>query len=514
MAALISAMATADGASTAITDQDGQESWFDLDRRVNQLVHALRSRDIRPGAAVVLLAGNQRETIEVLLAGMHGGWLVVPVNRHWVADELAYVIDDTDAEAVIVSEPHLDVARAALAAAPRPGLLVAIAPGPVDGFERFEDLVDSGDSSEISDPRFGGPMFYTSGTTGRPKGVRSRLNDLTGPAEEWRSIAEGIGASIGITGPGAVLLLTGPIYHSVQWVYTFGSLLNGSSVVMQPRFDPALVLSDIDDHHVTHLHLVPTQMLRLLRLDETTRSAFDGGSLRRVFHGAAPCPEWVKRAMIEWWGPVITEYYGGTEAGFLTSISSEEWLARPGSVGRPSPNAEITIVDDTGEAQPPRTPGLIHFRNLAGNDFAYHNAPDKTANAHPSAGVGTLGDIGWLDEDGYLYLSDRKIDMIVSGGVNIYPAEIERALSEHPAVADLAVVGVPDAEMGESVAAAVETVGHVALDEALIAELETHCRAHLAGYKCPRTWLAVEQLPRNEIGKVPKHQVRELFKTV
>lgn len=513
MAALTTAMASAQGGRIAITDGHGEETWRDLDERVNRMVSALRRRGLQPGATVVVLAGNQRETVEVILACMHGGWLVVPVNRHWVAEELAYVIDDTDADAVIAAEPYLEVAGAALLTACRPSIRIAISSGPQNGFERLEDLLESGDSSEITDPRFGGPMFYTSGTTGRPKGVRSRLNNLGGPAEEWHSIGEGIGASIGVTGPGAVLLLTGPIYHSVQWVYTFGSLLNGSSVVMQPHFDPAQVLSDIDDHQVTHIHLVPTQMIRLLRLDEATRSAFRGTSLRRVFHGAASCPEWVKRAMIDWWGPVVTEYYGGTEAGFLTSISSEEWLERPGSVGRPGPNAELTIVGETGEAQPPREPGLIHFRNLTGNDFSYHKAEDKTARAHPTPGVGTLGDIGWVDEEGYLYLSDRQIDMIVSGGVNIYPAEIERALSEHPAVADLAAIGIPDEEMGESVAAVIETVGHLPLDDALIADLETYCRSRLAGYKCPRTWLAVDQLPRNEIGKVPKHEVRELFTT-
>lgn len=329
----------------------------------------------------------------------------------------------------------------------------------------------------------------------------------------WAEIGEGIGQSIGLDGPGSVLLLSGPIYHSVQWVYTFGALLSGSSVVMQPRFDPTRVLTDIDDHHITHLHLVPTQMIRLLRLDEPTRSAFRGNSLRRVFHGAATCPDWAKRAMIEWWGPVFTEYYGGTEAGFLTTISSQEWLERPGSVGRTTPNVEITIVDDTGAPQPPGKPGLIHFRNLAGHDFSYHNARDKTERAHPASGVGTLGDVGWLDEDGYLYLSDRHIDMIVSGGVNIYPAEIERALSEHPAVADLAVVGVADPEMGESVAAAIETADGVPLDDILITELEAYCRSRLAGYKCPRIWLGVDRLPRNEVGKIPKAAIREMFRS-
>ena len=511
MAVLTAPIASTRGEQIAITDERGEETWHELDERVNRLIDALRRRGLRPGATVVLLAGNQRETVETILACMHGGWLAVPVNRHWVAEEVAYVIDDTAADGVIASESHLDVASAAMAEAGRPSVRVAITSGLQEGFERFEDLVETGDSSEVTDALFGGPMFYTSGTTGRPKGVRSRLNDLNGPTEEWNAIGEGIGTSISITGPGSTLLLTGPIYHSVQWVYTFGSLLNGSAVVMQPHFDPGRVLSDIDRHQVTHIHLVPTQMIRLLRLDEAVRAAFRGTSLRKVFHGAAPCPEWVKRAMIDWWGPVITEYYGGTEAGFLTSISSEEWLERPGSVGRSGPNVEITIVGETGEAQPSRQPGLIHFRSLAGHDFSYHNADDKTARAHPRPGVGTLGDVGWLDEKGYLYLSDRQIDMIVSGGVNIYPAEIETALSEHWAVADLAVFGVPDEEMGESVAAVVETVDGLPFDDTLIAELESYCRSRLAGYKCPRSWLATDRLPRNEIGKVTKHDLRELF---
>ena len=511
MALLTRSMAQSDGERAALIDDQGTETWQELDERVNRLVDALRRRGLRPGAAVLALVGNQRETVEVVLACMHGGWLVVPVNRHWVADEVAYVIEDTDAAAVVVSESSLDVAATAIEAAGVTPLRILVGEIEREGFEPYEDVLATGSDADVPEPLFGGPMFYTSGTTGRPKGVRSRLNELGGPTDGWLVIGEGMGASIEILGSDSVLLLAGPIYHSVQWVYTFGTLLNGSTVVMQPRFDPERVLRDIDEHRVTHLHQVPTQMIRLLRLDDEVRSSFRGDSLQRVFHGAASCPDWVKRAMIDWWGPVITEYYGGTEAGFLTSISSREWLERPGSVGRPAPNIEITIVDDSGAAQPPRAPGLIHFRNLAGNDFAYHNAPDKTARAHPAAGVGTLGDIGWLDEDGYLFLSDRQIDMIVSGGVNIYPAEIEQALSEHPSVADLAVVGLPDAEMGESVAVAIETAEGVPLDETLRSDLEAYCRSRLAGYKCPRTWLAVDRLPRNEIGKVPKQVVRELF---
>jgi long-chain acyl-CoA synthetase len=294
----------------------------------------------------------------------------------------------------------------------------------------------------------------------------------------------------------------------VQWVYTFGTLLNGSTVVVQPRFDAAAVLGDVDRHEVTHMHLVPTQMLRILRLDELTRETFSGASLRCVYHGAAPCPRWVKQAMIDWWGPILTEYYGGTEAGFLTTISSAEWMERPGSVGRPGPNVEVTVVDDDGRVLPPREAGVIRFRSREGHDFRYHNAEDKTAAAHPEPGVGTLGDVGWFDEDGYLYLTDRVVDMVVSGGVNIYPAEIEAVLSEHAAVADVAVLGLPDAEMGEQVVAVVQTTGGRPLDDALVAQLEAHCRERLAGYKCPRRWTSTDELPRNEAGKVPKHLLR------
>jgi long-chain acyl-CoA synthetase len=491
----------------AVIDAAGSTTWAELDDRVARIRGVLERLGAGPGSSLLLMTGNERTTIEVMLACMHSGVLVVPVNTHWVADEVAYVLADTDARVIVASTGRLDVARAAIAASGRAPALLAVserdAPGSLD-FERL--LAESHPST--SEESFGGPMFYTSGTTGRPKGVRSRLNAVGAPIDAWRTIASGIGQGIGITGPGSTLLLTGPIYHSVQWVYTFGTLLNGSTVVVQPRFDAAAVLGDVDRHEVTHMHLVPTQMLRILRLDELTRATFSGASLRCVYHGAAPCPRWVKQAMIDWWGPILTEYYGGTEAGFLTTISSSEWLERPGSVGRPGPNVEVTVVDDEGRASPPRQAGVIRFRSREGHDFRYHNADDKTAAAHPQPGVGTLGDVGWFDEDGYLYLSDRVIDMIVSGGVNIYPAEIEAALSEHPAVTDIAVVGLPDPEMGEQVVAVVQTLGGRPLDDELVADLEAHCRERLAGYKCPRRWLPIDEMPRNEAGKVPKHLLR------
>jgi long-chain acyl-CoA synthetase len=280
-------------------------------------------------------------------------------------------------------------------------------------------------------------------------------------------------------------------------------------VVLQHRFDAAELLELVDEHGITNLHLVPTQMSRLLDLPDERREAFDGGSLRSVLHGAAPCPPSVKRAVIEWWGPVVTEYYGGTEGGFLAVISAEEWLERPGSVGRPLPVVEVRIVGDDGCELAPGETGEIWFRNLLGSDFEYHRAPDKTAAAHREGGFGTLGDVGHLDEDGYLHLSDRKIDMVVSGGVNIYPAEVEGVLAEHPAVADVAVFGIPDDDMGESVHAAVSLRSGRSWDESLRAELDEWCRANLAGFKRPRSYEVHDELPRVEAGKLAKRQLRD-----
>ncbi len=507
MPALTTSSAATQPERVAIVDAAGSTTWAELDDRVARIRGALEGLGAGPGSSLLLMTGNERTTIEVLLACMHAGVLVVPVNAHWVADEVAYVLADTDARVVVAGADRLDVARKAIAATDRVPTLLAVSGENTASALDYERLVADSDPA-TSEETFGGPRFYTAGTTGRPKGVRSRLNAVGAPVDAWRTIANGIGQGIGITGPGSTLLLTGPIYHSVQWVYTFGTLLNGSTVVVQPRFDAAAVLGDIDRYEVTHMHLVPTQMLRILRLDESTRATFSGASLRCVYHGAAPCPRWEKQAMIDWWGPILTEYYGGTEAGFLTTISSSEWLERPGSVGRPGPNVEVTVVDDEGRVLPPGEAGVIRFRSREGHDFRYHNADDKTAAAHPEPGVGTLGDVGWFDEDGYLFLTDRVIDMVVSGGVNIYPAEIEAALSEHPDVTDVAVLGLPDAEMGEQVVAVVQVVDGRPLDDALVADLEALCRERLAGYKCPRRWMPIDEMPRNEAGKVPKHLLR------
>ncbi|MFM7508566.1 MAG: AMP-binding protein, partial [Actinomycetota bacterium] len=502
----------------AVVDARGVTSWVELDDRVTRLVHALRDRGLEPGDCVVAMLGNQVELVELSLACATGGWVLVPLNWHWVPREVVYVLGDAEPSAVVVDERYAEVVTAALAEAPDAGRIsvrIGVGERVPTGFEPWGDLLSSGRPGDVVDGVKGGPMFYTSGTTGNPKGVRSALTAVGGPPEMLTLMAHSMGPALGTPPAGpdteefAVQLVCGPMYHSAQWVFAVFTLLCGATVVLQHRFDAGELLDLVDEHGVTNLHLVPTQISRLLDLPDDRRAAFDGGSLRSVLHGAAPCPPSVKRAAIEWWGPIVTEYYGGTEGGFLSVISASEWLERPGSVGRPMPVVEVRIVGDDGTELPPGETGDIWFRNLLGSDFEYHNAPDKTASAHRDGGFGTLGDVGHVDAEGYLHLSDRKIDMVVSGGVNIYPAEVEGVLAEHPAVADVAVFGIPEPDMGESVHAALSLRSGWTWDDSLEAELDEWCRANLAGFKRPRSYEVHDELPRNEVGKLAKRPLRD-----
>jgi long-chain acyl-CoA synthetase len=514
MGVLVRELAERRGVEPAVIDERGTTSWADLDSRVDRLVNALRQRGLGEGDTVVMMAGNQREALELALACMQGGWLLVPVNWHWVAAELAHVLSDADASGLVVDERWVDVAVeaeeiiAAGGGAPE-RVRIAVADVPPDGFTAYEEMLATADPTEPADQVRGGVMFYTSGTTGHPKGVRGGLSGIGGPPEVWQLVAASLSETMQPAPESPVQLVCGPAYHSAQWVFAVVPLLLGATVVMQHRFDAAGVLSLIDEHSVTNTHLVPAQFVRLLRLPEQVRSSFSGRSLHRVHHGAAPCPSEVKRQMIDWWGPIINEYYGGTEGGFITMITSEEWLERPTSVGRPLPTIEVLVVDPEGRRLGPGETGDLYFRNLLGIDFEYHKAGEKTEAAHLEPGVGTLGDVGHLDEDGYLHLSDRRIDMIISGGVNIYPAEIEGVLTAHPSVVDAAVFGVPHEERGEQVMAVVVPVDRSADRDALVSTLEAHVRENLAGYKCPRRWELAESLPRSEAGKLLKRQLRD-----
>jgi long-chain acyl-CoA synthetase len=507
---------------TAVVDGNGSATFAELNDRVNRVVDAARTAGVQVGDTVAVMCGNRSELVEITLAACHAGWVVVPVNWHWVADELHHVLVDSAAVALFCDATHAGVAAEAAGRLDDGAcrLRVCITDGPdaarpgtavPDGFVDYAQWAASGSAAEPDDQCTGGPMFYTSGTTGFPKGVRGSLNRTGEDIVLWELVA---GSFVGMLGlpAGGVTLLDGPMYHSAQWVFAmFPLMATGSTLVIRDRFDPAATLVAIDTYQVTNIHLVPTQFVRLLKLDDGVRAGFDGSSLVTVMHGAAPCPPDVKRAMLGWWGPVVSEYYGGTEGGFLTMISGPEWLERPGSLGRATPMADVAIFDDDGNPCGPGQAGQIWFSSKVGADFAYHNDPDKTAAAHRSDGMGTLGDIGYLDDDGYLFMSDRRIDMVISGGVNIYPAEIEAVLVGHPAVADAAVYGIPHDEFGEQVMASVELVpGHDVADaDAVVADLADHCGQHLAGYKVPRIIEVVDALPRQPTGKLYKRLLRD-----
>jgi long-chain acyl-CoA synthetase len=512
MAELVEKIAARRGGETALVDEHGTTTWTELDERVDRLVAALRGRGLATHDTIALVCGNRREFFEVFLAAAHGGWVVVPVNWHWVADELAYVIENSGATAVVVDDRFAEVADAARADARTGAVHTWIGMGddqPV-GFLDYEGLLADASPAPPEDTSMGGPMFYTSGTTGFPKGVRSALSATGAPTAVLELVSHSFCDMLGLPADG-VALLCGPAYHSAQWVFSMFPLLRGSTVVMQHRFDPAELLALIDRHGVRTVHLVPTQFIRLLRLPDDVRSAFDGSSLELVYHGAAPCSPEIKRQMLAWWGPVVSEYYGGTEAGFISLITGAEWEERPGSLGKVLEVMEVAVLDDDGAPVPAGTAGQIWFRSRLGSDFEYHGDPDKTAAAHREGGWGTLGDIGYLDDDGYIFLSDRKIDMVISGGVNIYPAEIEGVLVAHPAVADAAVFGVPDDEMGESVLAVVQPADGAVVGDALADELTAHVRQHLAGYKVPRRIEFSDDLPRTPTGKLLKRLLRDPY---
>ena len=511
MAKLTREYADAKRDSVAIVDDHGSVTWAQLDDRVNRLVDVFREAGLQPGETIAIVAGNRKEWFETSLACAHAGLVYVPVNWHWGAEELAYVFGDAAVRAVITDDGHSAQVLKALDDDRSAGVSLVLGAGDCSGgrLASYEDALARASAAEPDVAILGGPMFYTSGTTGHPKGVRGALIGGTEvPSEVLQLVAS---TFEGFLPKGGCSLLCGPVYHSAQWAFSFLPMVTGSSVVMQHKYDSAGVLDLIDRHGVTNVHLVPTQFKRLLDLPDDVRASFDGSSLAAVWHGAAPCPPEVKRRMIEWWGPVIWEYYGSTEGAIISTISSEDWLARGGSVGKLLPSVEAIVVGEDDQRVGPGEEGTLYFRSLYGTDFEYHNDPDKTASAHLEPGVFTTGDVGYVDSDGYLWLSDRKIDMIISGGVNIYPAEIEGVLAVHPVVADVAVIGVPNDDFGEEVKAVVQLADGSEPSDALSEELVAYCREHLAGYKAPRSVDYIDAIPRTATGKIQKRPLRDPY---
>jgi long-chain acyl-CoA synthetase len=478
----------ADPDALALDDQQRTRTWAELADRVQRLANVLR-RDLalQPGDHVASLIANRVEWFELSLATLLTGVWLVPVNTHLHPDEVAYVVEDSGARLVLADAEHRstvvdDRVRIVEVGHELDALIAAASDAP----------------SPLTAPA-GGRMHYTSGTTGRPKGVKRAIPATAG---EYLDLLASLGRGVGLDGSGAHLL-TGPHYHAAVGGYALFDLVNGAPVVMMPRFDAGATLDLIARHAIAHLHLVPTMMVRLLRLPDDVRQAFDPSPLTHVLHGAAPISPATKRAMIDWWGPVLTEYWGTSEAGTFTLIDSAEWLAHPGSVGRPVPGVEIIAVDDEGRAVGVDEVGTLHCRmGTSPRPFRYHNDEEKTDRAFLAPGLFTQGDMGRIDADGYVYLVDRATNMIISGGVNIYPAEVEAALLAHPAVADVAVFGVPDDEWGEQVKAAIEVTPGVSPDDALGAELIAFARDHLAHYKAPKSIDFVSPLPRLPSGKL------------
>jgi long-chain acyl-CoA synthetase len=497
--------ASAPDRPAVITSSGVVVTFAELEARSCQLAQALFAHGLRPGDHVAVLLPNDHRTHEVAWGLQRSGLYLTLVNTHLTGEEAAYIVNDCGAHVLITSGALAPLAAELVARTPGIGLRLAVG-APVDGYASYDEFTSGHPETPLNDEQEGSAMLYSSGTTGRPKGIRRPLSGL--PFGSDAVLAPMLGGLMGF-GEGDVYLSPAPLYHSAPLVWSMTVQRMGGTVVVMEHFDPEQCLALIDAHKVTHAQFVPTMFVRMLKLDEAIRSAHDISSLRSVVHAAAPCAPEVKRRMIEWWGPVIHEYYSGTEGGGMTWVSSAEWLTHPGSVGRAVWGA-VHICDDNGNVLGPGEDGLVWFGGRA-NAFEYNNDPEKTAQTFNERGWSTLWDVGHTDEEGYLYLTDRKLFMIVSGGVNIYPQEIEDVLVMHPAVGDVAVFGVPDDEMGEQVKAVIQPAPGYASGAELAAIIIAFCRDHLSHYKCPRSVEFTDALPRGENGKLYKKQLRDAY---
>lgn len=484
-------------------------TFADYERHANQVAHLLRAQGLQRGDHVAIFMDNSARMLEAEAGAERVGVYYTLINSYLSAEEVAYLVDNSTSKILFSSLAKSPVAtEAAGLVGGLERLVMAGIDEPQGRWEPWHEAIGSQPDTPVPDERLGAAMLYSSGTTGRPKGILRPLPDVPPDA----SIpAMGFVASMWKFRPGMIYLNPAPLYHSAPQASIAGVMrLGGTSVIME-RFDPEQWCQLVDAHSVTHTQMVPTMFNRLLRLPREVRDRYDLSSLEQVIHAAAPCPVPVKQAMIDWLGPVVTEYYGATEANGFTYCTSEEWLVHPGTVGKPVLGA-LEIRDEQGGMCPPGADGTVWFRGAT--NFVYFGDPDKTTESRDELGeASTVGDVGHVDEDGYLYLTDRKSYMIISGGVNIYPQETENLLSTHPKVIDVAVIGVPNEDLGEEVKAVV-----IAAPEAdpgpgpeLEAELIGYCRAHLAHFKAPRSIDFVDELPRLPTGKLYKRVLRDKY---
>jgi len=488
----------------AVVDVDGTEiSFGELGRRVNQISHGFAASGVGPGECVTVALKNRADFLALKLAAGQSGVYLVPAGVHSTRRELAHVIGDSKSRLVFADEVSME---AAVGASDEHGVENArlVMMDPLGGRRSMADFL-RGLPTSTPESRVGGRyMYYTSGTTGSPKGVVVPATPKS-PEEDTAAWAAGFASSFDFVPFEGVHLVTGPLYHRGPGLWTLVSLHLGHTVVLMRKFDPETMLGLIQRYRVTSSHIVPTVFHRMLQIPLEVREQYDLSSLRQVLHAAAPCPVHVKRAMIAWLGPVLWEYYGSTEGGG-TIVRPEDFEQHPGSQGRAWPGAKVRITDDARQPVPAGVEGTIWISN--GTRFSYRGDETKTRAAWDGEWF-TVGDIGHLDPDGWLYIGDRRSDLIISGGVNVYPAEVEGALLAHPLVADAAVVGVPDDEWGQRVVAVIEPRPEAPESDSLAEELTRHCRAELTGPKVPREYCFVSVMPRNEIGKVSRTGLRD-----
>lgn len=504
----------------AIISELGDRTFAELNANANRVVRALRARGIGAGDSVSIVCANRPEFPEVLAAATRMGVRLTTVNFHLTGDEMGYILENSDAKAVVGDVRFGATLRVAVEHAPNVTVKIAVG-GPIDGFDDYDKVIASEDGSDIDDPVLGRTMLYTSGTTGRPKGVdrpapaQRDANAAAAPKSDVPDAGVALAMSIGGAAKqngaaGDRHLCTGPLYHAAPLAFSLsGPLAAGCGVVLMDGWSAEETLRLVAEHRVTHTHMVATMFHRLLALPDDVRAKYDLSSLRFVIHGAAPCPVAVKKGLIEWLGPVVYEYYAATEGGG-TFVGPEEWLTKPGTVGKPFHPELLKIYDAEGNVLPPNEIGTVYMRAPSTGRFRYYKDDAKTVSSYIGEYF-TLGDHGYLDDDNFLFLTGRSAELIISGGVNIYPAEVDAVLLTHPAVGDAGTIGIPNDEWGEEVKAVIELKEGIEPTEALAAELKEWCRDKLASYKLPRSIDFVDELPRHDNGKLYRRKLRELY---
>jgi acyl-CoA synthetase (AMP-forming)/AMP-acid ligase II len=479
-------------------------TYAQLDARSNQLAQFFRANGVQIGDGIAIFMENNARYLEVTWAAQRAGLYYTAISSRLTAEEAAFIIADCNAKILITSAGMAQVAAQMVERTPNLKRRLMIG-GAIAGYEDFAAAIAGMPTQPIADETQGADMLYSSGTTGRPKGVKRPLNGE--PIDAVNSL-HGLTKMLYGFGQDTIYLSPAPLYHAAPLRYCMAVQAFGGTVVVMEHFDAEAALRLIEHHHISHSQWVPTMFVRLLKLPESVRSKYDLSSLKVAIHAAAPCPIPVKEQMIAWWGPVIYEYYAGTEGNGFCAVNSTEWLAHKGTVGRAMLGV-LKIVGEDGNEVPTGTDGAVYFEG--GPAFEYHNDKSRTGDAYNTKGWSTLGDVGHVDAEGYLYLTDRKAFMIISGGVNIYPQETENVLIGHPKVADVAVIGVPNEDFGEEVKAVVQPVNMEDAGPELADELMAYCRAHLSPIKCPRSIDFDPELPRHPTGKLYKRLVRDRY---